>query len=62
MTLIDKIKETYSFLLDVGYTIEECNGESIVYQQQDPSRVILNFMVDRDTLSLAVSTEHILKN
>ena len=62
MTLIDKIKETYSFLLEEGYKIEECNNESIVYKRQDPSRVILNFIVDRDKLSLAVSTEDMLDN
>ena len=62
METIEKIKEQYCFLLEEGYTIAECNCESIVYKQQNSSRVILNFMIDRDKLSLAVSTEYILNN
>lgn len=62
METIEKIKEKYCFLLEKGYAIVECSCKSIVYKQQSSSKVILNFMIDRDKLSLAISTEYILNN
>lgn len=66
METVEHIKETYRFLLEEGYTLTEYHPQtegrptSMVYTPHDASGVIFEFMVDRGSISLAVTTEAIL--
>lgn len=62
METIENIKETYSFLLQEGYAIVGCGYNFITYKAKITPKIILNFIIDRGHLSLAVSTEYILTN
>ena len=62
MEIKNKIMKKYSFLAREGFIIANCNDDSITYKYPNSSKIMLNFMIDRDALSLAISTEEILNN
>ena len=62
MEIKNKIMKKYSFLAREGFIIANCNDDSITYKYPNSSKIMLNFMIDRDVLSLAISTEEILNN